>query len=141
MSIAAYLQVSTQLQAQAQTSEQQLEHLRAHIQQTGGTLLHKYIFHDHGYSGGSLNRPELDALRDQVKAGEVERVLITAPDRLAYNYSLPDGAAGRVAAGGLHRRVSGPYHELRPARPAAANPRRGNGVRADLDCPAGALLP
>jgi site-specific DNA recombinase len=86
MSIAVYLRVSTQLQAQAQTSEQQLERLRAHIQQTGGTLPAENVFRDDGYSGASLNRPGLDALRDQVKAGEAERVLITAPDRLARNY-------------------------------------------------------
>lgn len=86
MSIAVYLRVSTQLQAQAQTSEQQLERLRAHLQQTGGTLLDERIFRDDGYSGASLNRPGLDALRDQVKAGEIARVLITAPDRLARNY-------------------------------------------------------
>jgi len=86
MRIAVYLRVSTQLQAQAQTSEQQLERLRARIQQAGWTLRDEHIFRDDGYSGASLNRPGLDALRDQVKAGEVERVLITAPDRLARNY-------------------------------------------------------
>jgi len=86
MRIAVYLRVSTQLQAQAQTSEQQLERLRARIQQAGWTLLDEHVFRDDGFSGASLNRPGLDALRDKVKAGELDRVLITAPDRLARNY-------------------------------------------------------
>jgi site-specific DNA recombinase len=86
MRIAVYLRVSTQLQAQAQTSDQQLERLIAKIQQAGWTLLDENLFRDEGYSGANLNRPGLDALRDKVKTGELDRVLITAPDRLARNY-------------------------------------------------------
>ena len=44
------------------------------------------IFRDDGYSGATLNRPGLDRLRDAVRAGEVEQVLVTDPDRLARNY-------------------------------------------------------
>ncbi len=86
MRIAIYVRVSTQRQAQSQTIEQQLERLRAHLQSQGGELLDENIFRDDGYSGAGLNRPGLDQLRDKVKAAEVDRVLITAPDRLARNY-------------------------------------------------------
>ena len=34
----------------------------------------------------TANRPGLDALRDLASAGRLDRVLITAPDRLARNY-------------------------------------------------------
>ena len=85
MRIAVYVRVSTQRQAQAQTSEQQLEQLRARIQQAGWALLEQNIFRDDGYSGATLNRPGLDRLRDKARAGELDRVLITAPDRLARN--------------------------------------------------------
>ena len=44
------------------------------------------MFRDDGYSGTSLRRPGLDALRDAVASAEVDRVLITAPDRLARKY-------------------------------------------------------
>ena len=44
------------------------------------------IFRDDGVSGATLNRPGLDRLRDAVRAGSVERVLVTDPDRLARNY-------------------------------------------------------
>ena len=86
MSLAIYVRVSTQRQAQAQTIEQQLERLRAHIQSQGWDLTSEYIFRDDGYSGASLNRPGLDRLRDAIRAAEVDRVLITDPDRLARNY-------------------------------------------------------
>jgi site-specific DNA recombinase len=38
------------------------------------------------YSGATLNRPGLDRLRDQLREGLIQRVLITCPDRLARNY-------------------------------------------------------
>ena len=86
MRIAIYVRVSTQRQAQTQTIEQQLERLQAHAQSQGWELPDGNIFRDDGYSGATLNRPGLDQLRDKVKAAEVDRVLVTAPDRLARNY-------------------------------------------------------
>src|SRR5712692_8880756 len=86
MRVAVYARVSTQRQAQAQTIEQQLERLQAHTVTQGWTLEQRHIFRDDGYSGASLHRPGLERLRDAVLAGDVERVLLTAPDRLARNY-------------------------------------------------------
>jgi site-specific DNA recombinase len=86
MRLAVYVRVSTQRQAQAQTIEQQLERLRAHIASQGWELAEENIFRDDGYSGASLNRPGLDRLRDQARACEIDRVLLTAPDRLARKY-------------------------------------------------------
>ena len=86
MHVAIYVRVSTQRQAQTQTIAQQLDRLRAAIEEQGRTLLDRYIFRDDGYSGAALRRPGLDRLRDAVAAGEVDQVLLTAPDRLARNY-------------------------------------------------------
>ena len=86
MRIAIYVRVSTQRQAQTQTIEQQLDRLQSHLQSQGWQVLDENIFRDDGYSGAGLNRPGLDRLRDQVKAAEIDRILITAPDRLARNY-------------------------------------------------------
>jgi site-specific DNA recombinase len=86
MSIAIYARVSTQRQAQAQTIEQQLDRLHAHVAAQGWAVLDQHVFRDDGYSGASLRRPGLDRLRDAAAAGEVDRVLLTAPDRLARNY-------------------------------------------------------
>jgi site-specific DNA recombinase len=86
MQVAIYARVSTSRQSQAQTIEQQLDRLSAHVQAQGWELSAHHIFRDDGYSGATLRRPGLDGLRDLVAAGAVERVLITAPDRLARNY-------------------------------------------------------
>jgi site-specific DNA recombinase len=86
MRTAVYVRVSTQRQAQAQTIEQQLDRLRAHLHAGGEELTSGNIFRDDGYSGASLNRPGLDRLRDAVRSGEIGQVLVTDPDRLARNY-------------------------------------------------------
>ena len=67
MRIAAYLRVSTDRQQQAQTIEQQGSLLLAYIgRRPDWVLREEHIFRDDGYSGARLQRPGLDALRDQV---------------------------------------------------------------------------
>ena len=86
MSSAIYVRVSTERQTLAQTIEQQIDRLTAHVHGQGETLHPEHIFRDDGYSGATLNRPGLDCLRDRVKEGTIDRVLIASPDRLARNY-------------------------------------------------------
>jgi site-specific DNA recombinase len=88
MCVAVYARVSTQRQAQAQTIDQQLERLRAHCDAHGWALRDTYVFRDDGYSGASLHRPGLDRLREAAAAGELDRVLLTAPDRLMLHSSI-----------------------------------------------------
>ena len=85
MQVAAYARVSTQRQVQAQTTEQQLDRLRAHAAAQGWVLPPEHVFRDDGHSGASLRRPGLDRLRDAAASARLDRVLITAPDRLARN--------------------------------------------------------
>ena len=86
MRIAVYVRVSTSHQTQTRTIEQQLEHLRTHIESQGWQLADEYIFRDDGFSGSALNRPGLDGLRDRAASGELDLVLMTVPDRLARKY-------------------------------------------------------
>ncbi len=86
MRVAIYVRVSTSHQVQQQTIEQQLARLIAHTQAQGWALADAHIFRDDGCSGADLARPGLDRLRDAVQARELDRILITAPDRLARNY-------------------------------------------------------
>ena len=86
MKTAIYARVSTNRQTQAQTIEQQLDRLKRHLDWQGESLPAENIFRDDGYSGANLNRPGLDRLRDRVKGGVLDRVLLTSPDRLARNY-------------------------------------------------------
>ena len=71
MRIGAYVRVSTQNQAQAQTIEQQLERLQTHGQAQGGSWQEVALFRDEGYSGASLKRPGLDRLREEAGPGEL----------------------------------------------------------------------
>ena len=87
MKIALYARVSTQRQQQSQTIEQQLERLQAHLAERGWEITPDHIFRDDGYSGAKLSRPGLERLREQAALGEFEVVFITAPDRLARNYT------------------------------------------------------
>jgi site-specific DNA recombinase len=86
MRIGIYARVSTQRQAQADGITQQIDRLQAHALQQGWTVAAEHIFRDDGYSGARLTRPGLERLRDRVALHELDRVLITAPDRLARNY-------------------------------------------------------
>ncbi len=86
MKVAVYVRVSTLRQRQAQSIEQQLERLQAHIVAQDWSLAEEHIFRDDGYSGAKLNRPGLDSLRDRAAMAEFELVLITSPDRLARKY-------------------------------------------------------
>jgi site-specific DNA recombinase len=86
MKVAMYVRVSTQRQALTQTIEQQLQRLYEHSQAQGWPWQEECIFRDDGYSGASLHRPGLDRLREQVSRAVFDRVVMTAPDRLARNY-------------------------------------------------------
>ncbi len=83
MKVAAYMRVSTQRQAQAQTITQQLDLIEAYCQKQGLELPPENLFQDDGYSGKDLKRPGLERLRDAVAQGRFDRILITAPDRLS----------------------------------------------------------
>jgi site-specific DNA recombinase len=84
--VAIYARVSSTQQTRTQTIEQQLMRLKAHVAQQGWTLEEQRIYVDDGYSGASLSRPGLDRLRDALGFGELDVVVVTAPDRLARKY-------------------------------------------------------
>jgi site-specific DNA recombinase len=87
--IGVYARVSTARQAETQSIDQQLERLRAQVAAhvgEGWDLREEHVFRDDGFSGARLQRPGLDRLRDAVAAAALDRVLVTAPDRLARNY-------------------------------------------------------
>src|SRR5262249_40651016 len=85
--VALYARVSTDRQAQAQTIEQQVDALRTYAAQQGWSVAPDHEYRDDGYSGARLDRPALDRLRDAVLHGDVDRILVTSPDRLARRYA------------------------------------------------------
>lgn len=86
MRVAAYVRVSTSRQVKLEMIEQQLETVCKYARQKGWDLPEENIFRDDGYSGTTLKRPALDALRDKVRLREFEVVVVPSPDRLARNY-------------------------------------------------------
>ena len=87
MEVALYARVSTPRQQQQQTIDQQLTRLHESVaSQPAWHGAEDHISLDDGYRGATLNRPGLDRLRDQAALAAFERVLITAPDRLARNF-------------------------------------------------------
>ena len=88
MKIAAlYARVSTTTQQHDETIASQIDALMTYAQAYDYEINPHHIYQDEGFSGASVDRPALDALRDAVAAGELEAVLILSPDRLARQFA------------------------------------------------------
>src|SRR3954465_934840 len=87
MRAALYARVSTERQERQQTIDSQLTTLRGWLAAEGHQLAEEHVFRDEGYSGARLDRPGLDALRDVIRDGAVELVVVLSPDRLARRYA------------------------------------------------------
>jgi site-specific DNA recombinase len=85
--VALYARVSSEQQAEAKTIDSQLAELRARITEDGFELAGVLEFVDDGYSGAILARPGLERLRDVVAEGDIQRLYVHSPDRLARNYA------------------------------------------------------
>jgi site-specific DNA recombinase len=86
MRLALYARVSTQLQEREETVASQIAELVDHAGRHGLMVPDECRFVDEGYSGSSLARPALDALRDKVAEGKFDAVLVFDPDRLSRSY-------------------------------------------------------
>jgi site-specific DNA recombinase len=84
---AIYARVSSERQKEEGTIASQtallLEYAKAHELSVPA----EWIFEDEGYSGATLARPGLERLRDLATEGQIEVVLIYAPDRLSRKYA------------------------------------------------------
>ena len=84
---AIYARVSSERQKEEGTIGSQtallLEYAKAHEL----SVPSEWIFEDEGYSGATLARPGLERLRDLAAEGQIEVVLIYAPDRLSRKYA------------------------------------------------------
>ena len=85
--VAAYLRVSSRVQRDRETIASQREAVLAHAGGRGWTVPKERVFADDGFSGATLDRPALEALRDAVAGGEVETVLAWSVDRLSRNFA------------------------------------------------------
>ena len=84
---ALYARVSSERQKEEQTIGSQTEALKEYAKANGYAVVPEWLFQDEGYSGATLARPGLERLRDLAAEGQIETVLVYAPDRLSRKYA------------------------------------------------------
>jgi site-specific DNA recombinase len=82
-----YARVSTDSQARGNTIASQIAALHERACADTITIDPHHAYIDEGRSGATLARPALERLRDAVAGGELDRVYVHAPDRLARRYA------------------------------------------------------
>ena len=88
MPIAAiYARVSSDKQREEGTIASQTAALIGFARSHGYQVPTEWVFEDEGYSGASLVRPGLERVRDLAAEGQIEAVLVYAPDRLSRKYA------------------------------------------------------
>ena len=85
--VAIYARVSSERQKEQETIASQVMALLEHAANQNWTIPDEWRFLDEGYSGASLLRPALDALRDRIAEGQIDTVLVLSPDRLSRKYA------------------------------------------------------
>ena len=83
---ASYARVSSDRQEQEDTVQSQLAELRARTLEDGAIEPQEFV--DEGFGREILARPALDRLRDLMEQGELDRVYVQSPDRLASGAKL-----------------------------------------------------
>src|ERR1700688_5305112 len=84
---AIYARVSSDRRKENHTIASQTAALGLHAETQGYAVPSEWVFQDEGYSGASLVRPGLEALRDLAAQGHIEAVLAHSPDRLSRKYA------------------------------------------------------
>ena len=84
---AIYARVSTDRQRETETIASQTAALKAYADTHDYLVPTEWVFEDDGYRGATFVRPGLEALRDLAAAGQIEAVLVYAPDRLSRKYA------------------------------------------------------
>src|SRR5580700_935815 len=84
---AIYARVSSDRQKEDHTIASQTAALLELAKSNGYVVPAERVFQDEGYSGASLVRPGLEALRDLAAQGQITTVLIHSTDRLSRKYA------------------------------------------------------
>jgi site-specific DNA recombinase len=85
--VAIYSRVSSDRQKENHTIASQVTALLQYAESHGYVVPSEWRFQDEGYSGATLLRPGLEALRDLAAGGQLDGVLIYSPDRLSRKYA------------------------------------------------------
>ena len=98
---ALYARVSSDRQKENHTIASQIAALTPFAETKGYLVPPEWQFQDDGYSGATLVRPGLEALRDLAATGEIQAVLVYSPDRLSRKYAYQVLVAEELARCGV----------------------------------------
>src|SRR5260370_2813730 len=98
---ALYARVSGGRQKENHAIARQVAALTQYAETNGSLVPPEWQFQDDGYSGATLVRPGLEALRDLAATGEIQTVLIYSPDRLSRKYAYQVLLAEELARCGV----------------------------------------
>src|SRR5215469_13654710 len=84
---AIYARVSSDRQKENHTIQSQTAALTEYAKAHGYAVPLQWQFQDEGYSGATLLRPGLEAVRDLTATGQIAAVLVYSPDRLSRKYA------------------------------------------------------
>jgi site-specific DNA recombinase len=85
--VAIYSRVSSDRQKETHTIGSQVTALIQYAEAHEYVVPPEWRFQDEGYSGATLLRPGLEALRDLAAGGQLDGILIYSPDRLSRKYA------------------------------------------------------
>jgi site-specific DNA recombinase len=98
---ALYARVSSDRQKENHTIDSQLSALVQYAENHAYLVPPEWRFQDEGYSGATVLRPGLEALRDLAAAGQIEAALVYSPDRLSRKYAYQVLLAEELARCGV----------------------------------------
>jgi len=84
---AIYARVSSEQQREEHTIASQTAALIEFARSHDLEVPKEWVFEDEGYSGATLERPGLERVRDLAAEGQIQAVLVYAPDRLSRKYA------------------------------------------------------
>src|SRR5215510_8125001 len=84
---AIYARVSSDQQKEKHTIQSQTAALTEYAKAHAYAVSSQWQFQDEGYSGATLLRPGLEAVRDLAATGQIAAVLVYSPDRLSRKYA------------------------------------------------------
>jgi site-specific DNA recombinase len=101
---AIYARVSSDQQREEHTIASQTSALIEFAKKHDLEVPREWVFEDEGYSGATLERPGLEHVRDLAAEGQIQVVLVYAPDRLSRKYAYQILLMEELARNGVETR-------------------------------------
>ena len=131
---AIYARVSSEQQREENTIASQTAALIEFAKTHELEVPKEWVFEDEGYSGATLERPGLERVRDLAAEGQIQVVLVYAPDRLSRKYAYQILLIEELARHGVETLfVNAPQGAQCGRSAARAVPRHDRRVRTGTD--------